>query len=70
MHSRDATVLIDLLWFNVVHFFSLFQYFFPIYYASWKFLIFSALVQYMYILLQDVPLLLLRILYAIFVPQQ
>jgi len=25
MHSRDATVLIDLLWFNVVH---LFQYFF------------------------------------------
>jgi len=32
MHSRDATVLIDLLWFNVVHYSSLFQYFFPIYY--------------------------------------
>jgi len=28
MHSRDATVLIDLLWFNVVHYSSLFQYFF------------------------------------------
>jgi len=28
MHSRDATVLIDLLWFNVVHNSSLFQYFF------------------------------------------
>jgi len=26
--SRDATVLIDLLWFNVVHYSSLFQYFF------------------------------------------
>jgi len=25
--SRDATVLIDLLWFNVVHYSSLFQYF-------------------------------------------
>jgi len=47
MHSRDTTVLIDLLWFNVVHFFSLFQYFISIYYgpySSWKFLIFSVLV--------------------------
>jgi len=25
MHSRDTTVLIDLLWFNVVHYPSLFQ---------------------------------------------
>jgi len=36
--------LIDLLWFNVVHYSSLFQYFFSIYYygpySSWKFLIF------------------------------
>jgi len=29
LHSRDATVfLIDFLWFNVVHYSSLFQYFF------------------------------------------
>jgi len=28
MHSRDTTVLMDLLWFNVVHYSSLFQYFF------------------------------------------
>jgi len=28
MHSRDTTVLIDLLWFNVMHYSSLFQYFF------------------------------------------
>jgi len=28
MHSRDTTVLTDLLWFNVVHYSSLFQYFF------------------------------------------
>jgi len=28
MHSRDATVLIDLLWFNVVQYSNLFQYFF------------------------------------------
>jgi len=28
MHSRDVTVLIDLLWFNVMHYSSLFQYFF------------------------------------------
>jgi len=28
MHSRDTTVLIDLLLFNVVHYSSLFQYFF------------------------------------------
>jgi len=27
MHSRDTTVLIDLLWFNVVYYSSLFQYF-------------------------------------------
>jgi len=42
MHSRDATVLIDLLWFNDVHYSSLFQYFFSIYYgpySSWKFLV-------------------------------
>jgi len=41
--SRDVTVLIDLLWFNVVHYSSLFQYFFSIYYgpySSRKFLIF------------------------------
>jgi len=30
MHSRDAAVLIDLLWFNVVHYSSLFQYFFDL----------------------------------------
>jgi len=40
MHSRDTTVLIHLLWFNVVHYSSLFQYFFSIY-SSWKFLIFE-----------------------------
>jgi len=43
MHSGDTTVLIDLLWFNVVHYSSLFQYFFSIYYdpySSQKFLIF------------------------------
>jgi len=48
MHSRDATVLIDLLWFNVAHYSSLSQYFFSIYYgpySSWKFLIFSVLVS-------------------------
>jgi len=28
MHSRDTTVLIDFLWFNVVHYSSLFLYFF------------------------------------------
>jgi len=28
MHSRDATFLIDFLWFNVVHYSSLFQHFF------------------------------------------
>jgi len=28
MHSKDTTVLIDLLWFNVVHYSSLFPYFF------------------------------------------
>jgi len=28
MHSRDAKILIDLLWFNVVYYSSLFQYFF------------------------------------------
>jgi len=32
MHSRDTTVLIDLLWFNVVHYSSWFQYLFSIYY--------------------------------------
>jgi len=39
MHGRDTTVLIDLLWFNVIHYSSLFQYFFSIYYgpySSWK----------------------------------
>jgi len=30
MHSRDATVLIDLLWFNVMHYSTLFQYFFMV----------------------------------------
>jgi len=41
MHCRNATVLIDLLWFNVVHYSSLFQYFLIYYgpYSSWKFLI-------------------------------
>jgi len=34
MHSRDTTVLIDLLWFDVMHYSSLFQYFFrPKYYG-------------------------------------
>jgi len=40
MHSRDA---IDLLWYNVMHYSSLFQYFFLIYngpYSSWKFSVF------------------------------
>jgi len=39
MHSRDTAVLIDLLWFNVVHYSSLFQYCFSIYYgpySSWN----------------------------------
>jgi len=43
MHSRDTTVLIDLPWFNVVHYSGLFQHFFPIYYgpySSYKFLLF------------------------------
>jgi len=35
MHSRDATVLIDLLWFNVVHHSSLFQYLFLIYHGPY-----------------------------------
>jgi len=54
MHSRDTTVLIDLhvLWFNVVHFSSLFQYFFLIYYSpysSWKFrVLVNIQLQYMY----------------------
>jgi len=41
IHSRDTTVLIDLLWFNVMYYSSLFQYFFSIYYgpySSWKLL--------------------------------
>jgi len=45
MHSRDATVLIDLLWFNVQLvsvFFSLVYYGL---YSSWKFLIFSVLIK-------------------------
>jgi len=33
MHDRDTKVLIDLLWFNVVHYSSLFQLFFSIYYG-------------------------------------
>jgi len=43
MHGKDATVLIDLLWFNVVHYSSLFQYFFDLLwslYSSWKLQIF------------------------------
>jgi len=36
MHSRDATVLIDLLWLNVVNYSSLFQYFFSIYYGPYS----------------------------------
>jgi len=43
MHNRDITVLIDLPWFNVVHYSTLFQYFFSIYYgpySSWKFLVY------------------------------
>jgi len=36
MHSRDTTVLIDLLWFNVMHYSSLFQYFFSIYYCPYS----------------------------------
>jgi len=43
MHSKDTTVLIYLLWFNVVHYSSLFQYFVLIYYgpySSWKLRIF------------------------------
>jgi len=35
MHSKDATVLIDLLWFNVVHYSSLFRYFVSIYYGPY-----------------------------------
>jgi len=44
MHSRDTTVLIDLLWFYVMQYSSLFRYFFPIYYgpySSWEFLVYS-----------------------------
>jgi len=40
MHSRDITILIVSLWFNIVHCSSLFQYFLSIYYSpysSWKF---------------------------------
>jgi len=36
MYSRDTTVLIDLLWFNVVHYSILFQYFFLIYYGPYS----------------------------------
>jgi len=49
MHSRDTTVLIDFLWLNVVHYSSLFQYFFQSIVVPdlvEKFLIFSALVLY------------------------
>jgi len=46
MHTRDTTVLIDFLWFNVIHNSSLFQYFFRGPCSSWKFLIFSVLVLY------------------------
>jgi len=34
--SRNTTVLIDLLLFNVVHYSSLFQYFFSIYYGPYS----------------------------------
>ena len=43
MHSRDITLLIVLLWFNIVHYFNLFQYFLSMCYSpysSWKFQIF------------------------------
>jgi len=41
MHSRDTTILIDLLWFNVMHYSRLFKYVFDYgSYSSWKFLIF------------------------------
>jgi len=44
MHSRDIyKILIDLLWFNVVHYSSLFQSFFWIYYGPyfiWRFITF------------------------------
>jgi len=35
-HSKDTTVLIDLLWFNIVYYSSLFQYFFQSYYGPYS----------------------------------
>jgi len=49
MHSRDATVLIGLLWFNVLHYSSLFQYFFSIYYGPYSSLKFLIFLVYLYI---------------------
>jgi len=36
MHSRDTAILVALLWSNFVHYSSLFQYFFLIYYGSYS----------------------------------
>jgi len=33
-HSRDITILIDLLWFSIVHYSNLFQYFYDCPYSS------------------------------------
>jgi len=44
-----TTVLIDLLWFNVVHYSSSFQYFFSIYYgpySSWKYFLWACLLNF------------------------
>jgi len=49
MHSRDATVLIDLLWFNVVHYSSLFLYFFKLLWSLLKLKIPNFLVYYNYL---------------------
>jgi len=36
MHSRDITILIALLWFNIVPYSSLFHYFLLIYYGPYS----------------------------------
>jgi len=48
MNSKDKTVLIDILWLNVVHYSSLFQYFFRSTVVPTLLLIFSALVCYFF----------------------
>jgi len=47
MVGMHATVLIDLLWFNVVHHSSLFQYFFSTYYVPSWFLVCNCLLTFL-----------------------